>query len=123
MCGLKIKPHTAKGSHAGLSPRRPQRPRSRAGAAPSPLSCKAATVSAAGQLLQAGSLGATSCFSPQRILHQALSSPRAGGDEVKAVAAWAGNLGKGKGGIGKLREERLDQLPRSGLCGPQQGMS
>lgn len=65
VCGLKIKPHAwAQGSRAGFSPRRPRRPRSPAGAAPSPLSCKAAPASAAGQRPQASSRGHFLFFSP-----------------------------------------------------------
>lgn len=96
--GLKIKPFMAKGSHAGLSRDCPPYPAARAGAAPSPLSCKAAgvgaaTVSAWAALLQACSQAPLPVFLPNEFCTTVFHHSELGGGEVKARPAWGGNLG------------------------------
>lgn len=104
MFGLKIKPHLAKGSHAGLSPGRPRSP---AGAAPSPLSCKAATcccpAASAG-----GCQGHFLFFSPTNFEPSPFITQSWGGGEGEA--AWEGILG--------VREPQGRQKAWRGYAGP-----
>lgn len=69
MCGLKIKPRLARGSHAGLSPGRPHAPAAGWGC-PSPLSCKAASAG--------GSQGHFLFFSPTNFAPKPFHHPELG---------------------------------------------
>lgn len=89
----------------------PHAPAARAGAAPSPLSCKAAgggaaTVSAWAALLKACSQAPLPVFLPNEFCTTVFHHSELGGGEVKARSAWGGELETrwiwGRGVITKL---------------------
>lgn len=117
MFGLKIKPTWPKGPMPD-SPRPPPTPPQLGLGLPPHHFPVRLPLSAARQPRQAGCQGhflffSPTNFAPEFCTRRLLSSPRAGGGEVKAGAAWEGNLGvREPGGIRKLGEECVGPAAR-----------